>query len=67
MNYIYNDEDNQPMHEEHFPPEDRSCKACHAKFWCEKEKKKLAAKCLFHEALLDELREWLGEENVVMK
>jgi hypothetical protein len=40
MNYIYNDEDNQPMHEEHFPPEDRSCKACHAKFWCEKEKNK---------------------------
>ena len=35
--------------------------------WCEREKKRIGAKCLFHEALLDELKETLGEENVVMK
>ena len=35
--------------------------------WCEKEKKKLAARCLFHETLFDELRECYGEENVVLK
>ena len=35
--------------------------------WCEKEKKKLAARCQFHEVLLDELRESFGEENVVLK
>jgi DNA polymerase-3 subunit alpha len=35
--------------------------------WCEKERKKLAARCLFHEVLLDELRECFGEENVVLK
>ena len=30
-------------------------------------KKKLQTHCLLHEALLDELREQLGEENVVLK
>ena len=35
--------------------------------WCEKEKKRIGARCLFHQALLDELRETLGEENVVLK
>ena len=35
--------------------------------WCEKEKKRIGARCLFHQALLDELKETLGEENVVMK
>ena len=35
--------------------------------WCEAEKKRIGAKCLFHEALLDELKETLGEENVVLK
>ena len=35
--------------------------------WCEKEKKRIGAKCLFHQALLDELKETLGEENVVLK
>ena len=44
-----------------FPGDDRMV------IWCERERKKLAAKCLFHEALLAELREWLGELNVVMK
>ncbi len=35
--------------------------------WCEKEKKKLGTRCLIHEGLLLELREMLGEENVVLK
>ena len=35
--------------------------------WLEREKKRIGAKCLFHEALLDELRECLGAENVVLK
>ena len=35
--------------------------------WCEKEKKRIGARCLFHQALLDELKETLGEENVVLK
>ncbi|MBO5543076.1 MAG: DNA polymerase III subunit alpha [Oscillospiraceae bacterium] len=35
--------------------------------WCEKEKKRLGAQCLLHEGLLLELRELLGEENVVLK
>ena len=35
--------------------------------WCEAEKKRIGAKCLFHEALLDELKETMGEENVVLK
>ena len=32
-----------------------------------KENRKLAAKCLIHEALIAELKEMLGEENVVVK
>ena len=35
--------------------------------WCEKEKKRIGASCVFHQALLDELRETLGAENVVLK
>ena len=35
--------------------------------WCEKEKKRLGAKALLHEGLLLELREILGEDNVVLK
>ena len=35
--------------------------------WCEKEKKKLGTRCLLHEALILELQELLGEENVVLK
>ena len=35
--------------------------------WCEKEKKRIGARCLIHEGLLLELRELLGEENVVLK
>lgn len=35
--------------------------------YCEREKKKLAARCVIHEALVDELREMLGGENVVLK
>ena len=35
--------------------------------WCEKEKKRLGAKCLIHEGLLLELQELLGKENVVVK
>ena len=35
--------------------------------WCEREKKRIGARCLFHQALLDELKETLGEENVVLK
>ncbi len=30
-------------------------------------RRKLGAKCLIHPALADQLREWLGEENVVIK
>ena len=33
--YLYDDEDNQPMHEEHFPPEDKGCKQCPRQMWCE--------------------------------
>ena len=35
--------------------------------WCEKEKKRIGARCQFHEALLDELRETFGPENVVLR
>ena len=35
--------------------------------WCEKEKKRLGARCLIHEGLVLELKELLGEENVVVK
>ena len=35
--------------------------------WCEAERKRIGARCLQHEALIQELRELLGEENVVVK
>jgi len=35
--------------------------------YCEKDKKRMGANCLIHEALVDELKELLGEENVVIK
>jgi len=35
--YIYNDEDNQPMSEENIPP-DHGCRNCPGKFWCEEPK-----------------------------
>ena len=35
--------------------------------WCEKEKKRIGAKCLIHEALIQELKEMLGAENVVVQ
>ena len=35
--------------------------------YLEDRKKKLQARCLIHEALLAELRETLGERNVVLK
>lgn len=35
--------------------------------YCEKEKKKLSAACLIHDALTAELNEMLGEGNVVIK
>ena len=35
--------------------------------YCEKEKKRMGASCLIHPALVDELSERLGEENVVVK
>ena len=35
--------------------------------YCEKEKKRIGAACIIHQALLDELKELLGEENVVVK
>ena len=35
--------------------------------WCARENKKLAASCQIHPALVEELKELLGEENVVVK
>ena len=35
--------------------------------WCEAERKKIGARCRIHPALLQELREILGEGNVVVK
>ena len=35
--------------------------------WCEREQKRLSARCLIHEGLVLELQEMLGEENVVVK
>jgi len=35
--------------------------------WCEREKKRIAAKCLIHDALIKELKELLGESSVVLK
>ena len=35
--------------------------------WCEKEQKRIGAKCLIHEGLVLELQEMLGEDKVVVK
>ncbi len=35
--------------------------------YCEREKKRIGAQCVIHEALVDELKEMLGEGNVVIK
>ncbi len=35
--------------------------------YCEREKKRIGAQCIIHEALVDELKEMLGEGNVVIK
>ena len=35
--------------------------------YCEEEKKRIGAQCVIHEALVDELKEMLGDENVVIK
>ena len=35
--------------------------------WCEREQKRIGARCLIHEGLVLELEEMLGKENVVVK
>ena len=35
--------------------------------WCEREKKRIGASCLIHRALITELKELLGENNVIIK
>ena len=35
--------------------------------WCEREQKRIGARCLIHEGLILELQEMLGRENVVVK
>ena len=35
--------------------------------YCQREKKRIGAPCVIHEALVDELKEMLGSENVVIK
>ena len=35
--------------------------------WCEREQKRIGARCLIHEGLILELQEMLGKENVVVK
>ena len=35
--------------------------------WCEREQKRIGARCQIHEVLLDELRETFGADNVVVK
>jgi DNA polymerase-3 subunit alpha len=35
--------------------------------YCEAEKKRIGARCLIHPALVAELEEHLGKENVVVK
>ncbi len=35
--------------------------------YCEKEKKRMGTNCLIHQSLIDELKELLGAENVVVK
>ena len=37
------------------------------RIYCQKEKKRIGAQCVIHEALVDELKEMLGSENVVIK
>lgn len=44
-----------------FPGENRMI------IYCEKEKKRIGTKCILHEALLSELNELYGKENVVLK
>ena len=39
----------------------------HLILYCEKEKKRIGARCVIHEALIAELKELLGDENVVVK
>lgn len=39
----------------------------HMVIYCEKEKKRIGAPCIIHEALIGELREMLGDANVVVK
>ena len=35
--------------------------------WLDREKKRMGSRCLIHPALIEELTEMLGEENVVLK
>ena len=35
--------------------------------YCEREKKRIGARCVIHEALIQELREMLGDGNVIVK
>ena len=35
--------------------------------YCAREKRKLTARCIIHDSLVAELKEMLGEENVVVK
>ena len=35
--------------------------------WCEREQKRIGARCLLHEGLILELEEMLGKENVVLR
>ncbi len=35
--------------------------------WCEREQKRIGARCLLHEGLILELEEMLGKENVMLK
>ena len=35
--------------------------------YCQAEKKRMGARCLIHEGLVEELKERLGSENVVVK
>ncbi len=35
--------------------------------WCQKERRRIGARCLIHEGLVLELKEMLGDENVVVK
>ena len=35
--------------------------------YCEREKKRMGTYCIIHQSLVDELKELLGDENVVIK